>query len=111
MSWAKYHLDHLKSWMDAAKAIAGAVDTLELDADVYVIEGAAEGRLTVLSDIDVLICVNEPEADPWSLRRLILTTAMDKHGLPWDYPVELHIRSRKECSELLRRAKKAIKLR
>jgi len=97
--------------MDAAKAIANAVGDLGLDADVYVIGGAAEGRLTVLSDVDILICVSESKADPWRLRRLILTTAMDKYGLPWDYPIELHVRSKKECSELLRRVKKAIKLR
>jgi len=86
--------------------VADAVKSLGLDADVYVIGGAAERRLTVLSDIDVLVCVDEScGVDLWELRRRILTRAMDEHGLPWDYPIELHILVRRECEKLLKSLK------
>ena len=57
VSWVKYHLEYLKKWRQAASAIRRAVDELGIDADVYIIGGAAEDRLTVLSDVDVLVCV------------------------------------------------------
>ena len=106
MFWVRYHLRHLKAWREAVKAVANAVKSLGLDADVYVIGGAAERRLTVLSDIDVLVCVDEScGVDLWELRRRILTRAMDEHGLPWDYPIELHILVRRECEKLLKSLK------
>ena len=106
MFWVRYHLRHLKAWREAVKAVANAVKSLGLDADVYVIGGAAERRLTVLSDIDVLVCVDEScGVGPWELRRRILTRAMDEHGLPWDYPIELHILVRRECEKLLKSLK------
>lgn len=50
----------------------------------------AEGRVTVLSDIDILIVV--PKGTPRKgLYAKILSLAIDKHGLPFDAPVELHI--------------------
>ena len=52
--------------------------------------GVAEGRVTVLSDIDLLVVVPRGRLG----RRLyaeILSVAMDRYGLPLDAPVELHI--------------------
>jgi len=104
--WVKYHLRHLKAWREAVRSVADAVRSLGLDAKVYVIGGAAERRLTVLSDVDVLVCVDEScGADPWELRRRILTRAMDEHGLPWDYPIELHIHTGRECEKLFKSLK------
>ena len=93
MYWAKYHLQHLKKWREAVEAIAKAVSEIVPGAEVYVVGGAAENRLTVLSDIDIVVCLGEKvEPDSiWELRRRILATAIDKYGLPWDYPVEIHI--------------------
>ena len=111
MSWAKYHLEHLRRWREAVEAIAKAVRDLGVKAELYVIGGAAESRLTILSDIDVLLCLKEelgPE-DLWALRRRVLGVAMDKYGLPMDYPVELHIQDKETCSETLRHGK-AIKV-
>lgn len=101
MFWAKYHLEHLRNWRKAAEAVAKAVEDLKLNAEVYVVGGAAEGRLTILSDIDILVCVKEETEDLGKLRKQILTKAMDKYGLPWDYPVEIHISPAKECAETL----------
>jgi len=107
VSWAKQHLEHLRRWREAVEAIAKAVRDLGIKAELYVIGGAAESRLTILSDIDVLLCLEEglgPE-DLWALRRKVLGVAMDKYGLPIDYPVELHIWDKKTCSKALRRGK------
>ncbi len=50
--------------------------------------GAAEDRLTVLSDIDILIIVNRELTDQekTKLKAGILWNAVDKYGLPWGYP-------------------------
>ena len=107
MYWAKYHLEHLRMWREAVEAIAKAVRDLGIKAELYVIGGAAESRLTILSDIDVLLCLEEElgAEDLWALRRRVLGVAMDKYGLPIDYPVELHIRDKKTCNEILRYGK------
>lgn len=94
----------------AVKAIAKAVKDLDLRVDIYVIGGAAEDRLTILSDIDVLVCLDVSEAeDIGGLRKRILIKAMDEHGLPWDYPIELYILPRGECREALRHIGKFVK--
>ena len=105
--WAKYHLGHLRRWREAVEAVARAVRDLGIEAELYVIGGAAESRLTILSDVDVLLCLGEElkGEDAWILRRKVLGLAMDKYGLPVDYPIELHIRDKKACGEILRRGK------
>ena len=105
MFWVKYHLEHLKNWRKAVEAIVKAVEDLRLDAEVYVVGGAAEGRLTILSDVDVLVCVKKEGEDLRELRKQILVKAMDKYGLPWDYPVEIHVHPVKECLEIIRYSK------
>ncbi|AEM38333.1 DNA polymerase beta domain protein region [Pyrolobus fumarii 1A] len=102
MLWARHHVEYLRRWREAAEAIARAVESLGLRARVYVIGGAAEGRLTVLSDVDVLLCLEE-DADPRLVKHAVLKEAFDKHGLPIDYPVELHVHSDEECREMLAR--------
>lgn len=86
------------------------MEELGVDADVYVIGGAAEDRLTVLSDVDVLICVKTPMApmELYELKKKILFTAIDNHDLPWDYPVEIHMYGLDECSNILKHVKKII---
>ena len=58
---------------------------------VYVIGGVAEGRTTVLSDIDILIVAEKIPRDKKRLYVEILERAIDAYGMPWDAPVELHI--------------------
>jgi len=98
MFWVKHHIEHLRNWRRAVEAVAKAVEDLKLDAEVYVFGGAAENRLTVLSDIDVLICVRKEEGDFRELKKKILIRAMDKYNLPWDYPIELHVHPTEEIS-------------
>jgi len=102
MSRARYVWNQLKMWREAVKAVAAAVRDLGLNAYVYVIGGAAEGRLTVLSDIDVLICLRNPEQKHRGLAGEILWRAVDKFNLPWDYPMEIHVVDEDECQLYLK---------
>ena len=104
MYWAKYHIAHLRRWREAAKTVARAVEALGLKARVYVIGGAAEGRLTVLSDVDILVCLEE-ELDPRRVKHMVLEEAFNRQGLPDDYPLQLHVHTARECKNLLTRYK------
>ncbi|BES81557.1 nucleotidyltransferase domain-containing protein [Pyrodictium abyssi] len=76
------------------------------DVRVYVAGGAAEGRLTVLSDIDVVVVSPAVPEEAPRKRRLaieIRDVAAERYGLPWDYPVDLHLYSPGEFREARRR--------
>ena len=89
-SWVKVRFQHLRRWRQYSAMVARAARDVEPEARVYVVGGVAEGRVTVLSDIDILVVV--PRG---GLRRglytRIMKRAMDAYGLPFDAPVELHI--------------------
>jgi len=105
LSWIKYHFRHLANWRKYAEAIAHSVkEIIGEEVEVYVIGGVAENRVTVLSDIDILIVIPD-NMDPRGLSVEILVNAIDKHGLPWDAPVELHIVHRSEAKQYLSRSK------
>jgi len=113
MYWVKYHLRYLRILREAVKAVARAVQGLDPLAEVYIVGGAAEGRLTVLSDVDVVV-VTSKALDSESLnhlRRAIYTRAVDIYNLPWDYPLEIHVMSREEFKETFaNRGEKAVKV-
>ncbi|MEM4581241.1 MAG: nucleotidyltransferase domain-containing protein [Candidatus Korarchaeum sp.] len=102
--WSKYagrRIDHLKRWKQYVKLLYEVARGLS--SEVYVIGGAAEDRLTVLSDIDLVIVVEEalPDSDRRRIKADILWAAVER-GLPLDYPVEIHILSREEFETYLR---------
>lgn len=101
-SWVRHHFGHLKRWREYAEMIARAAKDILRDVKVYVIGGAAEGRTTIYSDIDVLIVVRGEHVERKRLYAEILERAIDVYGLPWDAPVELHIVGEKEAEEYLR---------
>ncbi len=74
--------------------------------EVYVVGGAAEDRLTAASEIDVLIIT--PKAPPSLRNRVWLAIdirdrAYTAYGLPFDYPVDIHIMRPGEFREARRR--------
>jgi predicted nucleotidyltransferase len=73
--------------------IAKAAKDLEPNAEVYVIGGVAEDRITVLSDLDILIVTKRKieGRERKELKADILIRAMNVYGLPFDAPVELHL--------------------
>ncbi len=89
-SWVKIRFQHLKLWRKYAAMIAKAARDVVPGAKVYVVGGVAEGRVTVLSDIDVLVVVPRGKLRK-GLYAEIMMRAMDAYGLPLDAPVELHI--------------------
>ncbi len=105
LSWVRYHFQHLRRWQSYARKIARAAAELVPGSRVYVVGGIAEGRATVLSDIDVVIVVPKPRLEGKERLRLavdILERAIDAHGLPWDAPVEIHVAGSEEAHRYLK---------
>ena len=109
--WAKWKIDYLKNWKRYVRLLAKYVKEVLPEAEVYVIGGAAENRLTVLSDIDVLIVTDKP-LDASECRRLKadIIWGAAKYGFPWDYPVEIHIISKGELKNYLKHTRKIIQV-
>ena len=105
-------LARLLRWREHVGAVVKAAEeVLGKDAEVYVVGGAAEGRLTAVSDIDVVVVT--PKAPPSIRDRVRLAIdirdkAYTAHGLPLDYPVDIHIMTPEEFREARRRYYKRI---
>lgn len=74
--------------------------------------GVAEDRVTVLSDIDVLVILSrtlagEEISDP---RSRILVRAMDIYGIPFDASVELHVADLERAQRYLRHVRRLIEI-
>jgi len=108
--WVKYKIEYLRNWKHYVNLLAKSIKELLPNTQAYVIGGAAEDRLTILSDIDVLIVIDKPLTDSQrrKLKTDILWNAIEKYGLPWDYPVEIHIATKEELKTYLRHTKKII---
>ena len=114
--WARYALERyslLKKWRDFATAIAKACTDL-LDKNclgVYVVGGAAEDRLTVLSDIDIVITVDRPSFKNIDTILAIKRKA-EQLGLPPEAPIDLKVMTQKEFQELTEKGiyRKTIKI-
>jgi|ECHnycMinimDraft_1075156.scaffolds.fasta_scaffold06106_2 predicted nucleotidyltransferase len=111
-SWVKFRFSHLKRWKEYAEKIAKAMRDIEANAEVYIIGGVAEDRITVLSDIDILIVVkrNIKGRDKLELKKNILIRAMDVYDLPFDAPVELHVEDEESSKRYFALSRKAIKI-
>ena len=110
-SWVKYHFEHLRRWREYVEKISKAVRDIIPDAEIYVIGGVAEDRITIYSDIDILIIIKN--IDPSSKVELvadILDKAIDTYDLPWDAPVELHVVNEEEAKRYFKHCKKVIKI-
>lgn len=111
-SWVKFRFSHLRRWREYAEKVAKAVRDFEPNAEVYVIGGVAEDRITVLSDIDILIVVKRKlnNKERKALREEILLRAMDAYELPFDAPVEIHLEDEDEAKRFFELSKKVIKI-
>ena len=109
--WVRYRFEHLRRWRDYALRVAKAARDVLGDVRVYVVGGVAEGRTTVLSDIDILIVAKEISRDKKRLYVEILERAIDAYKLPWDAPVELHIVDEDGAREHLRQTRKSVRIR
>jgi predicted nucleotidyltransferase len=96
LRWRSY----LPILVEAVKRVLGE------DVEVYVFGSAVEGRLTIDSDIDVAVVVEEL---PGSASRRVgilnrIWSIMEDNGVPWWYPFEIHLVTREEL-KLLREVK------
>jgi len=96
LRWRSY----LPILVEAVKRVLGE------DVEVYVFGSAVEGRLTIDSDIDVAVVVEEL---PGSASRRVeildmIWRIMKDKGVPWWYPFEIHLMTREEL-KLLREVK------
>ncbi len=96
----------LMEWRRYVGIVYEAVKAVEPSAEVYVAGGAAEGRITARSDIDVLVVLPRAPAfeEAVDLRVKILERA-EGMGLPLHAPVELHIIGRRELGKYLGRGR------
>ncbi len=91
----------LKKWRDIAGIVAEAcIEVLGDEClEVYVVGGAAEGRLTVLSDIDVIVVKAGEVGDYIGTVVAIKAKALEL-GLPEEAPLDLKILTPGEFKEL-----------
>ena len=96
----------ISSWKHYVKLIARAVSMVIPEAEAYLTGGVVEDRLTVLSDIDILIVLPHKPGfkEAVELRAKILEEA-EKLGLPLYAPIELHIIGREELTRYTRKGK------
>ncbi|MET1128862.1 MAG: nucleotidyltransferase domain-containing protein [Thermoproteota archaeon] len=92
---SRYMVERLRmlgDWRRYARIIAKAACQVIPGARTYVFGSAASGNLTSLSDVDVLV---ELPREVKPLERLELKLSVFEKavelGLPWDYPVDLHV--------------------
>ncbi|MEM1632162.1 MAG: nucleotidyltransferase domain-containing protein [Thermofilum sp.] len=82
----------LVRWKVHLGAVVEAVARAAPGARAYLTGGAAEGRLTALSDVDVVVVLpREPTFEEAVELRAKIHEEMDKLGVPLNLPVELHI--------------------
>ena len=113
--WARHAIERyelLKKWKELASIVAEACKSV-LGPDcleVYVVGGAAEGRLTVLSDIDVVVVAARGVKDRLMAAVKIKSVALDM-GLHEEAPIDLKIMTPEEFKEAKDRYyRKVIKL-
>ncbi len=104
----------LRQWRLYVGAVAKAArDLLGPDTRVYVVGGAAENRLTVLSDIDIVVVsknVPHDERKKLYLRLDIKDRAVTLYGLPWDYPIDIHLYNEEEFEKAKKHYRRIIEI-
>lgn len=108
-------LRRLLRWRQYVGAVVRAAEeVLGPGTQVYVVGGAAENRLTAVSDIDlVVVSRNAPESprDRVWMAIQIRDKAVTNHRLPWDYPVDIHIYRPEEFYKVRKHYRAVIKVR
>jgi len=89
----------LSRWRAIATKAASIIKEFYPNAEVYVFGGAAEDRLTVLSDIDIAVVMEDPPKDRARMLAKIWEI-LEAKGIPQYYPLEIHLLSRREFEHL-----------
>ncbi|MGC9149436.1 MAG: nucleotidyltransferase domain-containing protein [Sulfolobales archaeon] len=89
----------ISRWKEIVAKAAEAIKKVYPDAEVYLFGGAAEGRLTVASDIDIAVVFEDPPENRGDVLAKIWEV-LEEEGVPPYYPLEVHILSREEFEKL-----------
>ena len=86
-------LRELMNWRDFLPIIVEAVREVLGDKPLYVFGSAIEGKLTVDSDIDIAIIVEKVPEKAMERVRIIdkIWEVIEKRGVSYWYPIELHL--------------------
>ncbi len=104
-------LELLRTWRRVAVMAACVVEELGLGARVYVVGGAAEDRLTALSDLDVVVVLpREPRGRERLETKMKIMRALFDRGLPLDYPLELHVTGPEGFKTYLRHSRRVLRV-
>ena len=94
----KTRLSMLRGWRRVVKEVVKVVKEIYPSAEIYLAGGAAEDRLTALSDIDILVVFKERREE----RAEILAKIWEKleNTFPLYYPLEIHILDSHELEKI-----------
>ena len=92
MKWRSY----LPTLVEAVRRVLGN------DVEVYVFGSAIEGKLTVDSDIDIAVVVEELPRGGIGRAEMLerVWKIMESGGVPWWYPFEMHLMTREDLKLL-----------
>jgi len=102
-----WRLKELLRWRSYLPVLVEAVKhVLGNNVEIYVFGSAVEGRLTVDSDIDIAIVVDDVPRSGVERAKILdrIWRIMESRGVPWWYPFEIHLMTREEL-KLLREAR------
>jgi len=105
----KTRLQLLRTWREVVFRVVRIAEELYPEAEVYLVGGAAEDRLTVLSDIDIAI-VFEGELKSEERAEILakLWEELERQGVPSYYPIHLIVLGRGELNRLRGRKEKLL---
>ena len=106
-------LRELLKWRHYVDIFAKAVKKVFGDkAEVYVFGSAVENKLTVDSDIDILIVLDEVPKSGLERAKLVeeMWRIAEEMGIPWWYPIEAHLATQEELEILKRSGAKLVRI-
>ena len=96
----------LREGLDRLSDVARAIKSIEPRCEVYLAGGAAENRLTIASDIDILVVLpSEPSFDEAVKLEERIWSELERIGVPSYIPIEIHVISKESLGRYSRRGK------
>ncbi len=110
---ARYMIERLRallSWRRNLGKLYKAVKAVLPDAKVYIFGGAAEDRLTALSDIDVLVVTDKASKDAFETAKIIvkIKEELEKLGVEQSYLYDIHMVNKEDVNRYLAKTRRII---
>lgn len=82
----------LREALDRLCEVICVLENLDFRAEFYLVGGAAENRLTVMSDVDIVVVLeHEPSFEEAVQIREKILEALGEAGIPLYLPIDFHI--------------------